>query len=244
MTSLKKKQSETEYDLAYAERAQAYSAQARSFHADKYQRAIASARQWRMVAMLALGFCIAALGLLYYLFPLKQFVPVYYLKDPVTKQMTAQPVDKKPIILEITKRDRNYWINRFVIARESWNPILQAQRESLVEIMSSQRVWDHYRGEQGDTSPDSFKNKYGNTVMRVVRLYSINHLSKTVANFRMEVKIIKGEEITRENWQGIIEYRWNPKLIMKQKDQLENPYGFTVIRYETGKEMLNNPRRP
>lgn len=244
MTSLNKKNTDYGYDSAYHERAQAYSAQAKSFHADKYQRAQASAKQWRMVAVLALGFSIAAIGLLYHLFPLKQFVPVYYLKDPITKQMVAQPSSKPPVILEIENRDRNYWINRFVVSRESWNPILKDNRAKLVEIMSSQRVWDHYNSEQGDFSTDSFKTKYGNESMRLVRLHSINHLSKTTANFRMEVRIIKGEEIIKENWQGIAEYRWRPKHIISEKDQLENPYGFTVIRYETSKEMLNNPSKP
>lgn len=216
-----------------------YLHEARTFNEDKYYNALRHKRQWQILAVLAMLFSIACIVLLTYLFPLKEFKPVYLVKDPLSDQYKPLPLLKKPMIITVTDARRAYWINQFLIARESWNPTIVAEREELVYALGSKRVVSHYNAEQAIASPRSFKNRFGYHTMRQIEITGLTHLNENTTALRFNIKHITGSAIKTYHFQGVISYIWDPSLMKNDKDRLLNPFGFLVTRYEKNLELLD-----
>lgn len=213
--------------------------ESKSFNEDKYYSAIRQKKQWQLVALFSIIFAISALGLLFYLFPLKEFKPVYMVKDPFSDQYKPLPLLKKPMIITVTDAARAYWINQFLIARESWNPTVSADREELIFALGSKRVVGHFNAEQGAASTESFKSRFGYHTMRQVEITGLTHLNSRTTALRFMIKHITGADIKTYHYQGVVSYIWDPTLMKNDKDKLLNPLGFLVTRYEKNLELLD-----
>ena len=240
MTSLSQKPDKDQGSAANAERRQLYYKVARNFHEDVYFSAERRSRQWRLVALFGMAMGAVGLTLVFFLLPLKTFVPVYFVEDPVTGQHKAMPLTKQPVTFTVDTVKRNYWINQFVSARESWNPILHDDRIKLLSVLSSKRVIGQYVEEQQRSSDLNFSDRFGEHTVRNISATNFSHLNENTTAFRFITEDRSEKGTVKYHWEGVIEYYWNPNMEMAEKARLLNPYGFTVKRYERKLEIIDN----
>ncbi len=240
MTSLSQKPDKDQGSAANAERRQLYYKVARNFHEDVYFSAERRSRQWRLVALFGMAMGAVGLTLVFFLLPLKGYVPVYYVEDPLTGQHKAMPLEKLSAMFTTDQVRRNYWINQFITARESWNPTLYGERVKLLGATSSKRVLSQYVEEQQRSSDKNFPDLFGEHTVRTVSVTTFSHLNNFITAVRFVTEDRSEKGTVRQYWGGHIEYSWDPKMVMMEKDRLINPYGFTVKRYERKLEVVDD----
>lgn len=193
------------------------------------------------VTGISLALAIACVVAIQAMLPLKTVEPYVIEVDKVTgeskvlKQYTGT-IESTSIEEVLSK----YWLNKYLIARESFNPKIDLEENySQVESLSEPAAFMPYSNKFKDGAPGNPFSKYGVNHARVV-VKTISFLRKDTATVRYELieESSTGDVLKSTKWLDIITYKYT-KTPATEKEALANPLGFKVIEYRTDAEVVN-----
>lgn len=136
-----------------------------------------------------------------------------------------------------------YWVNKFLIAHETYNYYTIQQDYDLVGLLSSKSVADEYAAQfEGKEAKD---RRLGSNFTEEISVLSINPRPEdgtAIARFaKFQIsKSQKRSEVTPEYYQATIVYNYNYTGKMAVQDRMINPFGFQVTSYRADREAAPN----
>lgn len=195
-------------------------------------------RAWRIAiaALVCLMGCIVALVLL---IPLKRTVPYVIAMDKLTGDLsvmsTGQSVVDNGLLMD------KHWIQRFVLARESYRyPLLQLDYNT-VRLLAAAEPWQQYDAMfQGK---DALQTKYGNKIRIDPSITSITVNEDRTATVRLDTKTVRpmsSEPPITRHLIATLRFAYDPAQKGKESDLIENPLGFSVVAYRVDQELISS----
>ncbi len=210
---------------------------ARSWDQERLRGIVRSRRLAWIVAAVAAGLAIAAVGAVVVLTPLKTVVPYVITVDrntgsaEITTRLTG--VEDIPAKEAVSK----YFLARYVRLREGWTPAARREIFDTVAILSTpdeQKRWASFFSTDNPRSPQTL---YANTTLVAVRINSIAFVNASVAQVRFVREIVSGTSIDRSNWIATLTFDY-ASAPLSEADRLLNPLGFQVSSYRADPEMV------
>jgi len=170
--------------------------------------------------------------------PLKTVEPYVIEVDKATgeaKVLTEYKGDVQQLTIE--KSLSKYFLNKYLIARESHDPKLDLEDNyRVVQNMSEGEAFRMYSKRFGTDHPDNPFTKYGDNTVEV-EVRSISFLRSDTATIRYELVQTTQENEIRTQWIDIVSFKYtNPPTT--EQARLKNPLGFKVTEYRTDREVV------
>jgi len=170
--------------------------------------------------------------------PIKSVVPYVIEVDRTTgeanvlKQYTGE-IQKLSIEEVLSK----YWINRYLIARESFSPKTDMEENyNTVRYLSEGKALDNYAKRFADDNPENPFKKYADGRV-TVEVKSISFLRKDTATIRYELVQTSTDKETRSHWIDVINYHYT-NMPSDESQRLTNPLGFKVTEFRSDREVI------
>jgi type IV secretion system protein VirB8 len=208
------------------------------WYADRYQSVFVSRNRWLVTALLALGLALAQALALVTLIPLKTSVP-FVIKEEVSGAITTLAPLTGDNSITYQESSRKYFLARYVISRESYDPADLSENYQAVALLSDPIEAQAFNRLIMQSNPRSPIRLFGQTSKRAVRVKSISLLNERLAQVRLTVtdKNHSGTEITSE-WVAVVGFRYGPAPA-SESDRLINPLGFYVTSYRLDQEVVS-----
>ena len=138
-----------------------------------------------------------------------------------------------------------YWLNRYVLARETYDYRTLSQDFTVTRLLSFPNVFEPYAGQFG-TNEHSLEQRLKDSKRILVDVISIVPNGKdvegnNVATIRFVKKLIdtkNGQEEARNGWVATVAYDYVPDFKADEPSRLINPFGFKVSSYRVDPELL------
>lgn len=132
-----------------------------------------------------------------------------------------------------------FWLNRYVLVRETYDPQDYKENYRAVQLMSSGDESKRYEDFMSETNPLSPVLRYNTTATRKVEVKSISFLNKQTAQVRFKTVERQNNSNREDYWVAILTYRYL-QAPMSEKDRMEiNPFGFQILTYRTDQEVIH-----
>lgn len=199
-------------------------------------------RAWQ-VAGTSLVVALAATGAVFVQGPLRRVVEVPIVVDRVTGETTIQQrlsVETVPAMESLDKHN----VAAFVRAREgySWN-FLQRDFDQVARMAVPAVFAEYNRQFEG---PDALQKKVGAAEERRIQVTGVrlsaagrsgNRGEATVSYDRLLRFTDRSLPESRTRHTATLVYEYQPKVLAKESDRLENPFGFVVTAYRSDPEI-------
>lgn len=175
--------------------------------------------------------------LLLFLIPLKEKVPYVIRVDESTGLASILQIEDLQNVPASAVMDR-YWLNTYVIARESYNFNQLSEDYRVVQELSLPEAFKTYGNlyNQRDGLQFTYKDKTEITV----RITSITLGEPGIATLRFDKTIAALNSSIpprSERWIVQIAYKYIPDIEMTEQRRLVNPFGFKVVNYRASREF-------
>lgn len=215
-----------------------YFREARRWDEDRLASALRSRRLAWAVAGIAGGLCIAAVGAVALLAPLKTVEPFVVRVDRASGAvdvMRGLSDDPGPVRYE--EAISKYFLAQYVRSREGYLDPAAEDAFRVVALMSTpseQRRWaDLYRG----SNPESPQNLYGADGEAAVSVRAISFIGDDVANVRFRRTVRMAQQTLETDWIATLAFTYT-RAPMSEADRLRNPLGFQVVSYRADPEVV------
>jgi len=197
-------------------------------------------RAW-IVAGASCVLTIIAVTALSFLAPLRRSVPYLYVVEKASGNVEfVGAVDERSIKGYQELLDK-HWVQRYVIARESYSYRLLQHDYDTVMAMSEEGVArDYARMYEG---PNARDKKFSNTVEMSITILSLRPAA-SAAGDHMVVRFSKMARRLDSNFQepaqqfvATVRYSYAPSMVGQEKGLLLNPLGFKVGAYRVDAEL-------
>lgn len=174
------------------------------------------------------------------LMPLKQLVPYVVRVDNLTGA-TSIGQTVQDYVAESELADK-HWVKNFVIARERYNYRFLQQDYDTVKSLAGDIPWKQYS--ELFSGPKSLDRQFGENVLFTPEIVSITlteNAGQKFATVRLTVqqRDFRTESMLRTVHKvATIRYEYKPRLFISEQDAIENPFGFTVLGYQTDNEFI------
>lgn len=207
------------------------------WYADRYQSIFVSRNRWLVTALFALGLSGLQAMALVFLVPLKTSVP-FLIKEEVSGAVTTvAPLNGNPAIT-YEESVRKYFLARYVISRETYDPADLAEAYRTVALMSDAdeaRLFNQTILSSNKQSPIAVYGQHGK---RLIHIKSISFLNDRLAQIRVSAteQKLSGQESVSE-WVAIAGFRFGHAPAL-ESERLINPLGFLVTSYRIDQEVV------
>jgi type IV secretion system protein VirB8 len=207
------------------------------WYADRYQSIFVSRNRWLVAAVVSLGLALAQALALVGLVPLKTSVP-FVIKEEVSGAITTVAPLTGDNSVTYQESARKYFLARYVISREGYDPAGLAENYTVVGLMSDPEEAQEFKRSIAQTNPRSPIRVFGQTINRSIRVKSISFLNDRLAQVRLTAndKTRSAVETTSE-WVALVGFRFGPAPA-SESDRLINPLGFYVTSYRLDQEVV------
>lgn len=181
-----------------------------------------------VVLLIILCLSMASMGVIAYVINSREFDPfVIQIDDTTGMAKIVNPTTSK--ILAGNEALAQYFIKKYVTARETYNPIdFDTEARKIIRLMSTYTIFRDYLGYiRNDQINPSIIYGQKNTTFLMVRSWS--KLSETKYIFRFSINETAGAGRIF-NKIAIVEFQYIP-MELTEKDKDINPVGFQVIGY-------------
>lgn len=171
---------------------------------------------------------IVSVGVVAYVINIKKFDPfVIQIDDTTGMAKIVNPL--APSILDGNEALARYFIKKYVLARESYNPVdFDTEAKKTVRLLSSNSIYWDYRGYlKNDEVNPSVKYGQKNTTYLVVKSWS--KLSENKYILRFSINETAGNRLTF-NKIAVVEFNYVP-MELTDAERDVNPIGFQVTGY-------------
>ena len=218
-------------------------AESKNWYKDKYQYVVVQRNLLALLSLAALGVALAAVFAVMSLSPQKSVEPFIIEVDEKTGIVqTVNPVTRA----ELTANEAvsNYFLVKYLEAREGFSRYDIGQRYNLVRVLSDPQVYRNYLDEVSINNPKSYIPQLLKTNgSRDVKIKSISYLQQTQGRILAQVRFVIHERL-RPN-AGVTEYHRVANIAFRyadieltREDRFINPLGFRVDTYRVDEEVL------
>lgn len=207
------------------------------WYADRYQSIFVSRNRWLVTALVSLALALAQALALVGLVPLKTSVP-FVIKEEVSGAVTTVAPLTGDNSVTYQESARKYFLARYVISRETYDPAGLADNYTSVGLMSDPEEAQEFNKSIAQANPHSPIRVFGQAIKRSIRVKSISFLNERLAQIRLTAsdKSRSGTETTSE-WVALVGFRFGPAS-SSESDRLINPLGFYVVSYRLDQEVV------
>lgn len=194
---------------------------------------------WMIVAVVSLAIALAAVLAVSALTPLKRVEPIVVEIDKATgKAEVTTTYDGDVSKLSVQEQLAKYFINKYLIARESHNPNLDLEDNYvLVQELSEGLAFNVYAKRFTDGHTDNPFTRYGSNRVKV-KISSISFLRGDTATVRYTLIEQKAQEAdTATHYIDILNYKF-VNVPTEEAARLKNPLGFKVTEYRSDIEII------
>ena len=200
-------------------------------------------RAW--IVAKAFGGCfflsVIAIGLL---MPLKENVP-YVIRVNETTGAIDLVTSVRGKDIEFDEAQDKYWVNQYVINRESYDWHTLANRYVITQELSSTEVFKPFKTMyEGSQSPDKTLGDKYEVKVHVTSITVTAGDTATVRFARSKIAKNSGSEMERTNWVATVGYQYSPEILTTENQRLINPFGFEVQSYQVVPEINNLQATP
>lgn len=196
---------------------------------------------WRLVV--ASGVVVfMLLAIIALMVPLKSTVPILYVVDKQTGEVTVGQSVKD--FVKSTELNDKHWIKKFLLAHERYNYKLLQHDYDTVQLLAGDQIFAQYakRFEEG---ANSLEKRYADNVQITPNILSISITDGKLATVRFEVRQkdmrSSGEDkVTR--WVALIRYEYKTLYNRKEAELIDNPLGFQAVAYQVDPELTSGPQ--
>lgn len=184
-------------------------------------------------AVVALAIAIAVLV------PLKQLVPYVVRVDNLTGATTiGQTV--QDYVAESELADK-HWVNKFVVARERYNYYLIQDDYNTVKSLAGDIPWKEYNGLFD--GPQALDKQLGKNIALSPKIISIaltetNGQKFATVRFSVEQRDLRAKNTHTTHKVATLRYEYESSLFISEQEAIDNPFGFTVLGYQTDDEFI------
>jgi type IV secretion system protein VirB8 len=207
-----------------------------SWYADRYQSVFVSRNRWLLTAILALGLAFAQAVALVCLMPLKTSVP-FVIREEVSGAITTVTPLSGDNSITYQESARKYFLARYVISRETYDPAGLAENYRAVELMSGSEEARAFLASIAQSNPRSPLRVYGQNTKRLIRIKSISFLNEHLAQIRLTAVYKNSSGESSGDWVALVGFRFGPAPAVEE-DRLINPLGFIVTSYRLDQEVI------
>lgn len=207
------------------------------WYADRYQSIFVSRNRWLVTAVASLCLALTQAVALVCLIPLKTSIP-FVIKEEVSGAITTVAPLAADGSITHQESTRKYFLARYVIARETYDPAGLADNYKAVALMSDPEEVQEFNKSIAQANPHSPMAIYGQKAKRLIRVKSISFLNDRLAQIRLTAttKNTSGLETTSE-WVALVGFRFGSAPVL-ELDRLINPLGFLVTSYRLDQEVV------
>ena len=132
---------------------------------------------------------------------------------------------------------RKYFLARYVIGRETYDPVDLAENYHAVELMSLGAEERFFHQSIASSNPASPIVRYGREARRAVRIKSIVFLNERTAQIRFTATVQRSSSLpSSSDWIATVAFKFGPVPSL-EAERLINPLGFSVTHYRIDQEV-------
>jgi type IV secretion system protein VirB8 len=200
--------------------------------------------RWFVAAMAAGLLATAAIVALAVLLPLEKLVPLAVTVDSRTGLVTS--VEYGRTAQELTQKEavQRSDVAKYVVARETYDPLDLATNAKLVRVMSDGSVLRQYEDEAGQHNESSAIRRYGPKVRRRVEVSTVLPLPNAENTY--QVRYLAFEEMPGAHaapleraYVATVRFRYSDRPLSNE-DRILNPLNFRAVAYRKDQEFLQN----
>ena len=198
-------------------------------------------KAWTIVKIVS--FAVVALSIaIICLFPLKTTEPYVIQVDKstgLTDILHIADVQDIPVSEVMDK----YWINTFVLSRESYdwnmlNDLIEKVRQLSIPIVYETYAQQFMKTGKQEPLDDKLKDNF--RIVVNVKSVVINRGRENVATVRFSKTTFNnanGHTVGTNNWTANISFDYYPEFDTSEATRLVNPFGFKVLSYQVDPEL-------
>ncbi|MBN8512495.1 MAG: virB8 family protein [Rickettsiales bacterium] len=202
--------------------------QLRNWYEERYENITVQRNLLFVLLLILLVLSIVSVGVIAYVINTKKFDPfVIQIDDTTGIAKIVNPISST--VLSGNEALAQYFIKKYIIARETYNPVdFTTEARKVVRLLSSNSIYWDYRGYIKNEAVDP-SVKYGqkNTTYLVVKSWS--KLSDNKYIMRFSINETAGA-MKVFNKIAVVEFKYLP-MELTESDKDVNPVGFQVTGY-------------
>lgn len=200
--------------------------------------------RWFVATLVAGMLATAALAALAMLLPLEKLVPLAVTVDSRTGLVTS--VEYGRTAQELTQKEaiQRSDVAKYVIARETYDPLDLSTNAKLVRVMSDGAVLRQFEEGGSPYSEASPMKRYGTKMRRRIEVSTVLPLPNTENTYQVRYSAI--EEVTgaqaapvERAYVATVRFRYSDRPLGNE-DRILNPLNFRAVGYRTDQEILQN----
>ncbi|GAB4171124.1 MAG: virB8 family protein [Rickettsiaceae bacterium] len=202
--------------------------QLRNWYEERYDTIIVQRNLLFLLLLILLCLSIVAIGAVAYVINAKRFDPfVIQIDDTTGMAKVVNPVSSS--VLSGNEALAQYFIKKYVTARETYNPVdFNTEAQKVVRLLSSNSIYWDYRGylRNEEVNP-SIKYGQKNTTFLLVKSWSKLADNKYIMRFSINETAGARKVFNKI---AVVEFQYVP-MELTESDKDVNPIGFQVTGY-------------
>lgn len=204
--------------------------------------------RWFVGTVVAALVAAASIGAVILLLPLQKLVPLAVTIDSRTGLVTAVEYGRN--VAELTQKEavQRSDVAKYVVARETFDPLDLATSAKTVRVMSDANVWRQYEEETSQFNESSTVRRYGVKLRRRVDITTVVPLPDTANTY--QVRYVVAEEYPGSQTQSIekpyvstVSFRYSERPLGNE-DRILNPLNFRATGYRRDQEIVSSAASP
>lgn len=223
-------------------RARSARAENEGWEIDRATQVARSERRAWLVSGICLFVTILAIGAVFVQGPLRRVVTVPLVVDKVTGETTIATTLDVDTIPAVDALDMHNAV-KFVRCREGYNWWFLQRDYDCVRRMATPGVFTAYN--QQFDGPESLDKRLGSQGEHRVRMIGIRlppngrsgNTGEAIVTFEKEMRLPNKPHPELQRFVATIRFEYRPKVLEKQEDRIENPFGFLATAYRADAEL-------
>ena len=204
--------------------------------------------RWFLGTMVAGSVAIAALSAIWVLLPLQKLVPMAVTIDSRSGLVTALEYGRS--VAELTQKEavQRSDVAKYVVARETYDPVDLATSAKTVRVMSDANVLRQYEDDISQFNESSAVRRYVAKLRRRVEITTVVPLTDSPNAY--QVRYVLSEEYPGSQTQAVerpyvstVSFRYSERPLSNE-DRILNPLNFRATGYRRDQELINSATAP
>ena len=197
--------------------------------------------RWFVATIAASLVAAGAVAAVAVLLPLKRLVPLAVTVDSRTGLVTS--VEYGRSVGELTQKEaiQRSDVAKYVVARETYDPLDLATNAKLVRVMSDGKVWRQYEDETAPYNDSSPMRRYGSKVRRRIDVRTVLPLPDAENTY--QVRYVATEEApgsqstpVEQAYVSTVHFLYSRRPLSNE-DRILNPLNFRTLAYRSDREI-------
>ncbi len=213
-----------------------YFQEARRWEEDRLATLIRSRRRAWILASASGVLCLASVGAVAALAPLKTVEPFVVRVDRATGAVEVMRGLSEATPLRFEEAVSKYFLGRYVIAREGYLDAAAEDQFRTVSVMSAPTVRRHFAEVFRGSNPDSPQQRFGAAADVLIDIRAVSFIEERVAQVRFRRVIRSAQQAVESDWIATVVFDWSARRL-SDADRQRNPLGFQVQSYRVDPEV-------